>query len=145
MDDGSLVLLGLAAIVAFFLGPIGFFLTLGARARLTKVEALQWRVSRLEKEIAVLKGLKGDAPREPRPDARAEPEAAPATAPPAEETTSPSPAPTVEPEIAATAPPPLDDVLTEPSPKAPVPPPLPAPRPKIDLEEKLGAHWAVIV
>ena len=32
--EGFFVLLGFAAIAAFFLGPIGFFLTLGARERL---------------------------------------------------------------------------------------------------------------
>jgi uncharacterized membrane protein len=145
MDDGLLVLLGLAAVVAFFLGPIGFFLTLGARARLTRVEALQWRVNRLEKEIAVLSALKRDASREPPPSAPADIEAAPATAPSAEETTSPPPEPTAAPKIAATAPPSRDDFATAPSPSAPVPPPLRAPTRKIGLEEKLGAHWAVIV
>src|SRR5260370_22869407 len=37
MDD--FVLLGLLAVVAFLLGPIAFFLTLGARSRLKIVEA----------------------------------------------------------------------------------------------------------
>ena len=37
MDD--FVLLGLIAVVFFLLGPIGFFLTLGARSRLKNVEA----------------------------------------------------------------------------------------------------------
>src|SRR5579863_1898847 len=39
MDDSSLVLLGLLCVIGVLLGPIGFFLTLGARARLKRVEA----------------------------------------------------------------------------------------------------------
>ena len=50
--DGFFVLLGLAAIVGLLLGPIGFFLTLGARERLRdalgQIERLEARVKRME-------------------------------------------------------------------------------------------------
>src|SRR5262249_3718985 len=97
--DGELLLLGLAAIVAFFLGPIGFFLTLGARGRLTRVETLQARVALLEREIAALKsGPSG----EPPADRPAQP--APTTAP-LDEDTLPTPLAAAASETVA---PPLD-------------------------------------
>jgi len=141
--DGDWLLLGLAVVVAFLLGPIGFFLTLGARARLTRVEALQARVVRLEHEVATLSALKAAPPGEATIDQPTE--TAHATAPVAEETALPPPAPVSTPETGTVAPPPLDNVSTPSSADAPLPPPLPPAAPKIDLEEKLGARWAVIV
>ena len=59
MDDGALVLLALLAVVAFLLGPIGFFLALGARSRIgaavelsRKFEDLEERLLQLEQRVA---------------------------------------------------------------------------------------------
>jgi uncharacterized membrane protein len=146
--ESDLVLLGLVLVIALLLGPIGFFLTLGARARLKRVETLQARVSQLETEVAALYAAKGVAPREPLKSTPVEAEPAapvPATAP------SPEAPPPLAPEIVASFEPAAstssspEDVSNAPSESAPVPPPLAAAARKIGLEEKLGAHWAVIV
>ena len=48
MDDGLWILLALAGVAFMFLGPIGFFLTIGARRRLEvaerKIRALEARL-----------------------------------------------------------------------------------------------------
>ncbi len=135
MDD--FVLLGLVAVVAFFLGPIGFFLTLGLRRRVAAIEGLNARVAALEAELAGARRV----PRSVRaamaePAATPAPEAPPPVAepPPAEEAAAAAAA-----EPMAAPPPPL---LPE---TPPAPPPLPKQARPIGLEEKLGAHWAVIV
>jgi uncharacterized membrane protein len=137
MDD--FVLLGLAALIAFFLGPIGFFMALGLRRRVTAVEGLNARVAALEAELARVRRAPKAKSAAPAPASTPTPEAPPplfAEPPPAEVT---SPIAAVEAET--TAPPP-------PSPETPTPT-APSPLPKqtrpIGLEEKLGAHWAVIV
>jgi uncharacterized membrane protein len=148
--DGGLVLIGLALVVAFFLGPIGFFLTLGLRARLAAVEGLRERVSALEAERLVSSAK-----------AQAAPDSTPERPPVDAERAAPM-APSTSPDLDAlhASPPPVDAATEIPRARAPamnpddasgvppppfVPPPLPpAPR-KIGFEEKLGARWAVIV
>ena len=157
MDDGSLVLLALLGVVALFLGPIGFFLTLGARSRLSNVEArlaaLVARTPLDEREksessapdIAVAAFLA--QPPRPAPESAAEAmeqirlalmkadaPAAPSSteAPSAPESTDAPGEAAPPPETSA----PADEKITL---------PLPVAAPKIGIEERLGAHWAVIV
>jgi uncharacterized membrane protein len=150
MDD--FVFLGLVAFVALLLGPIGFFLTLGARSRLKRVEAQL--AALLAQGPIEAPQARGSSMREiPAPEVV---EAAPIAAPPRAETDGaedameqirlallnadapPSPLPTsVTEEIAS----PPEDI----GPLDPLSPPAAAPVRKIGLEERLGAHWAVIV
>jgi uncharacterized membrane protein len=135
MDD--FVLLGFAALIAFFLGPIGFFMALGLRRRVAAIEGLTARVATLEAELARARPAAGSkstvAPtwrfvEEAPPPLFAEP-------PPAE-----VPPPIALAEAEAAARPPLPE-----TPRPAPPPPLPKQARSIGLEEKLGAHWAVIV
>ncbi len=154
MDDGSLVFLGFLAIIGLLLGPIGFFMTLGARARLKRVEAQ-------------LAALTGRAPayqpgRDDRPPLlRLQPEEpfAPPTQPSLDgavetiEQAQFAPAAADPPQVFVEEDSVEEDSPQEAPPFTPAPPPpaekivpLPAPaRRKIGLEERLGAHWAVIV
>jgi uncharacterized membrane protein len=149
MDDGFFVLLGLAALAAFLLGPIGFFLTLGARGRLRKAEALlaalaaqahieppspgDWRLPRDLPAAAPFA-----PPTQPHFDSAAEvideAPSAPLVAEPPPDAGARS-----EPDEAA-APPPAAAAPASDPPRIPV-----ARAPRIGLEERLGAHWAVIV
>jgi uncharacterized membrane protein len=146
MMEGGLLLLGLALVIGLFLGPIGFFLTLGLRGRLAAVEGLRGQVTRLEAELAALAVARRETP-------AGEPHAADlegAVAP-----SSPTPpdfdAPRETPLSSSAAPPPLPSTSPEasfgPAPLQPegMPIPLPAPAPRIGIEERLGAHWAVVV
>jgi uncharacterized membrane protein len=150
MDD--YVLLGLVAIVAFLLGPIGFFLTLDARARLKRVEA----------QLAVLLAQAPIGERQAREPFGRETltrnvvEAAPIAETPRAEADDAAEA-MEQIRLAllkADAPPaPLPTSVTEgiASPHEDNRPldalslPIAAPARKIGLEERLGAHWAVIV
>src|SRR5450432_126519 len=143
MDDGFLVLLGLASIAAFLLGPIGFFLTLGARSRLKIAEARLAEFSRLaglgERVDQPFQGILTDsAPLAPPTQPNLE------NLPPASEPTPPTfePAQSLGPalSLANEATGPAEPPLAEEPPLSPVPS-----TPKIGLEERLGAHWAVIV
>ncbi|HEX3496169.1 MAG TPA: DUF2339 domain-containing protein, partial [Methylocella sp.] len=132
--EGFLVLLALAGTVLFFLGPVTFFLTIGARGRLQIAER---KIQALEGQLRVAQGPQGAAP--PAPTAEA-----------------PSAQPQQTEEIKAE-----DDrkfawensnigVAENPSPEdpraAPVePPPLPPMRPQRSLEELLATRWAVYV
>ena len=133
MDEGFFVLLGLAALAAFVLGPIGFFLTLGARARLT---AAPDQIATLETRIRDLERARVLAPPPPTPSEAPEPEAvieapvAAETEPPPDVTQAAAEA-TPGPE-AATKTPPADSDET-------------APRPRRSLEEAMGARWTVWV
>ena len=144
MDDGVFVLLGFLAVAAFLIGPIGFFLALGARARLKTLEA---RVAVLSTQArpaesvqssqTIARDLAGAPARdsyeeagdaiEPMPMAplRA---AAPATSA-SQQALEDTPRPV------------LESAESAPSPKLPL---APQPR-KVGIEERLGAHWAVIV
>jgi uncharacterized membrane protein len=156
MDD--FVLLGLLAVVAFLLGPIAFFLTLGARSRLKIVEAKLAALTAAAPlaETKTSAGPSPDiaaaAPAPPRPDIESPDEGMEqirlallkADAPPTPPSLSApdEAAPTVTPSapaIEGAAPP---EPATWAS--AGAPPPAAAGR-KIGLEERLGAHWAVIV
>ncbi len=53
MDEGLLVLLAIAGVILFFLGPIGFFLTIGARERLLTAER---KIQALEGQLRVAQG-----------------------------------------------------------------------------------------
>jgi uncharacterized membrane protein len=144
MDDGSLILLGLICIVFVLLGPIGFFMTLGARARLKRVEAQLAALTAGTRPVEAMlsEPLEGD---------RAQ---APLTAPDVSDVASAAAvhSTTPEPKLAEPAPDIADVAITDeaskPPPSAPspeiAPGPAPAPR-KVGIEERLGAHWAVIV
>jgi uncharacterized membrane protein len=134
MDDGFWVLLALAGVVIVFLGPIGFFLAIGARGRLQIAER---KILALEAQLRAAQGLLGAAP-----------------------ATQTAQAPLAQPEqgeeiksegewevarendsIAEAENPPPREQQSEPA----EPPPLLAQRPRRSLEEALGAHWAVYV
>jgi uncharacterized membrane protein len=149
MDDSSLVLLGLICIVGVLLGPIGFFLTLGARARLKRVEA---QLAALTGQAPAYQPGRDDRP--PLLGLQRDDAFAPSTQPSFngwDDAIEPPP-----PAAAAVAPPQVfveEDRPEEASPLSlETPPPaekiVPRPAParrKIGLEERLGAHWAVIV
>jgi uncharacterized membrane protein len=143
MDDGFLVLLGFAGIAAFLLGPIGFFLTLGARARLKIAEGRIAELSRLTGNGDALdrpfRGILADSEplASPTQTNLEEPPLAREPIPPTfEPAQSPVAAPYPASETMGAAEPPL----AEEPPLSPVPA-----KPEIGLEERLGAHWAVIV
>ena len=134
MDD--FILLGLVGLALFLLGPAGFFLALGARARLRALEA---RVAALE----------AGAPAVSR--AAAEPfVAAPLASPGGRDAPAAPPAREVEPARALAIPEPtLPEPILPPPRRASAPEPtFAAPAPAaavVGLEERLGAHWAVLV
>ena len=139
--DGFFVLLGLAALLAFFLGPIGFFLNLGARERLR--DALG-QIARLE---ARLKRLESGAPSAAAPFAQSQqqtdavPQVQPdvSTTPREPAVDLPGSAP-----IAARVSQPAAEVSGQSPPQTPPPAPPPAP-PRRSFEEALGARWTVWV
>ena len=134
MDDSFFVVLGLAALILVVLGPITFFLTLGARSRVSDLEQtvrrLEYRLRRFE-----------EAPAEGRP-ATAATEAAPATPAEPVEVAAPPPAAAEVAEpietLAEAAPPPAAPVETGTAPPAPA-------RPSRSLEESFGTRWTVWV
>ena len=143
MDD--FVVLGLIALVAFLLGPIAFFLTLGARSRLRTVEAqLAALAARMPpatpSEARVLGDSAAAAPTTPIwPSPPSAAETAPRTRPaPAAVDVQAATPPTPPIAAAASAPP-----ESAPTAAAPFIPKVAARR--IGIEERLGAHWAVIV
>jgi uncharacterized membrane protein len=160
MDD--FVLLGLIGIIFFLLGPIGFFLTLGARSRLKNVEA---QLAALLARAPLEEREKRQAPSsyEQAPSSREIVETPPVAPPPTPRPEAESAAEAMEQirlalmKVDSTPASPLPDApeeaAEETSPPAPIatPPketlPLPAaPKGrKIGIEERLGAHWAVIV
>ena len=147
MDDGSLILLGLIGIIAMLLGPIGFFLTLGARSRLKRAEAqlaaliagtLSEDVRRSDRPILRPRELSGTyaPPTQPSLESAAEPVLPP---PPPPTFVEPPPAPISQ-----------DIPREQAASHAPASEERPALRlrpeaAKPGLEERLGAHWAVIV
>jgi uncharacterized membrane protein len=157
MDD--FVLLGLLAIAFLLLGPVSFFLTLGARSRLRRVEAQLATLMATPTPIISTPPVSqaayrivDAAPAVPQPaDHESTVEAMeqirlaliqtePAPAPSAADVPdSPSATPAVPPASEAPTP-----ILEAASAAAPPSPPPPAVR-KIGIEERLGAHWAVIV
>ena len=149
--DGFFVLLGLMAIIGLFLGPIGFFLTLGARERLREAAG---QISRLEARV---KRLEAGGPRTgPLPEAIETPEGE------AETIEEPAPEPAPEPEVAPVSPPARTAAALPGAPPAREtaadipdmtfggPPvgartPAPEPAPSRSLEELLGTRWTVWV
>ncbi|HEV2571332.1 MAG TPA: DUF2339 domain-containing protein [Beijerinckiaceae bacterium] len=134
MDDSFFVVLGLAALILVVLGPVTFFLTLGARSRVSDLEQtvrrLEYRLRRFE-----------EAPAEGRP-ATAATEALPATPAEPVEVAAPPPAAAEVAEpietLAEAAPPPAAPVETGTAPPAPA-------RPSRSLEESFGTRWTVWV
>jgi uncharacterized membrane protein len=142
MDDGSLIFLGFLCIILVLLGPIGFFLALGARARLKRVEAqlatllLQPRAAAaLDNGRSALDGLA--EPAGLPPSTQSSPGHAEAIAP-QPRAAPPFAAAPVAPDWAGEAPTP------RPPPEVPNPDAF-APARKPGLEERLGARWAVVV
>jgi uncharacterized membrane protein len=160
MDD--FVLLGLLAVAFLLLGPVSFFLTLGARSRLRTVEA------RLATLMAARTPIVSTAPS--AQIAERVTDAAPAAAPTprADDSTAEAmeqirlalirtePAPAISSIVAPDSPTP--DAATAQAPASEAPAPIPETTPiaalkphpapavrKIGIEERLGAHWAVIV
>ncbi len=153
MNDSFFVWLGLLAVAAFVLGPIAFFLTLGARTRLSRLEH---RFAELERAARVGVAAEGERAESGEAASAARPAAANiadagAAAPP----TQPDEAPPKSSEgakpdaaeglplgegLPAAPPQPLPG---EPAPAAPQEPA--PPKPKLNLEELLGTRWAVIV
>jgi uncharacterized membrane protein len=144
--EGGLALIGLVLVIAFFLGPIGFFLTLGLRSRLTAMEGLRERVATLEADLAASRTTTRRA-QMAEAAAPTPPDFAPPAPAPAEAPAAPPPLPAEAAAPAAPPPiPPAAEAPSEPSRAAPAPlPPLPAAARTIDIEERLCAHWAVIV
>lgn len=133
--DMMFLLLGLSAIAALFLGPIGFFIAL--RARETAANA-EMRLAAAEARLAALEaGRPGAAPRAPE--------------------APPDIAEDVEQELARQAPPeaarqfeeePVREAARAAAPEAPVEAvirPAAETPPRRSLEEALGARWSVIV
>jgi uncharacterized membrane protein len=134
MDDGFWILLALAGVVIVFLGPIGFFLTIGARGRLQIAER---KILALEAQLRAAQRLQGATPATQTAEApSAQPEQAEEIKPEGEWEVAWENDNTAE----AESPPPRAR-QSEPV----EPPPLLAQRPLRSLEEALGAHWAVYV
>ncbi|THD49408.1 MAG: DUF2339 domain-containing protein [Bradyrhizobium sp.] len=137
--DGLIVLLALAAIAVFILGPVGFFVAIGHGGRLRALEAtlaeLRGRLVEAERRFAA--GVEAPAERAPEADvARFEGAEEP---PPAVSSIAPLPA------IAgAEAPQPVEAPEPPAEPASPPAPPPPSP-PRASLEERLGARWTVWV
>jgi uncharacterized membrane protein len=134
MDDGFWVLLALFGVVFVLLGPIGFFLTIGARRRLQIAER---KILALETQMRATQGMSA---------------AAPATQTGEAPSAQPEQAEEIKPEgvlDAATA----NDHIGVAESLAPreqqtelaAQPPLLAQPPRHSLEEVLGAHWTVYV
>ncbi len=134
--DGFFVLLGLALLIGLLLGPIGFFLTLGAREKLREADG---RIARLE---ARLKRLEIAGPAAETTDVAPEP----APEPVAARAPLPGGAPDLAaPEPGIVSPPSTPDEPAETPPAAPpplAPPPAPGRR---GFEETLGTRWTVWV
>lgn len=137
MDDSFFIFLAILGLISFFLGPIGFFLTLAARSRLGLAER---RILDLQQDLR---------------NTRAQLAAERAAPPPPMPETPPLPSePVAEPPalVEATAATSIEEpsAVAEPSPSPappPAPPPLPpraaATPPQPSLEETLGTRWAV--
>ena len=135
MDDSFLVMLGLLALIGLVLGPIGFFLTLGARSRLKRAEA----------QLALLLAQRrpAESALSDSPAARgladealgAAPRATDEAAAPASITVTEEEAPKKD----------SEPVAEMPAPEAVIAPEATPAKRKVGIEEKLGAHWAVIV
>jgi len=134
MDDAFWVLLVLAGVIFLFLGPVGFFLTIGARRRLHIAER---KILALEAQLRVAHGL-------------------PTAAPAPEVVEAPSPQSEQPEEIRSNGEREIawarirvgdaENPLSPAQQTRPFePPPLVAQRPRRSLEEALGAHWAVYV
>ena len=152
--DGLLVLLGLAALAAFVLGPIGFFAAMGHGGRLRIVERalndVRQRLIEAERRLAAGVGATAEqAERVAEPDAPASEAAsiaedlAAAPLPPVPAATDlPPPIPVPPPApISAGEPAPQPESLA--AAEASAPPASPPPR--ASLEERLGARWTVWV
>jgi uncharacterized membrane protein len=143
--DGLLVLLGLAAIGAVILGPIGFFAAMGHGGRLRIVERalddVRQRLIEAERQLsagAVATAWPATTVAEPKAWAS---EAA--AAPPSMVSDLPPPIPVAPPTTPAAAvePPPLpESAAAAEASEPPSPPP-----PRASLEERLGARWTVWV
>ena len=125
-----LVWLALLGVAALLLGPIGFFMALGARARLKRLEA----------QVAALAVRPQAATRETPHDttvgAATKPAESPQTRP-----TPPEPPTVLAEEFFAEAPTPAAPAQSAPAGEASPAPP----KPKVGIEETLGSRWAVIV
>jgi uncharacterized membrane protein len=151
--DGLLVLLGLAAIGAVILGPIGFFAAMGHAGRLRNVERalddVRQRLADAERRFAAGGGAtaaEAERVAEPEPPA-SEPAQRPenlAAAAAALAPTDLAPIPVAPPPTptATVDPPPLFESVA--AAETSEPPASPAP-PRPSLEERLGAHWTVWV
>lgn len=153
--EGFFVLLGLAALGAFVLGPIGFFLTLGARRRLAEAET---RLRELAMELEVARRRPAPPAAATKPAPLAEPPGpaldAPAPEPPAPAPEAPRAAsvpkvaaaptgPEVEGEADATSDAsPWDTGAAGGGPDARAPSPRPR---RVGFEELIGARWSVLV
>ena len=126
MEDGFFVLLGLAALAAFALGPIGFFMALGARNRLSEAQA---RLSLLDARVKELESGR----------------AAPSSAPPAPEAAAivAETEPVAEPIATESAPP--EEIALPVEPSAPSGSADASPRPSRSFEEAFGTRWTVWV
>jgi uncharacterized membrane protein len=135
--DSFLVLLAIGSLLALLLGPIGFFLALGARARLTEAERKIFELQQALKDLRARPQTVAAAIREPAPTAEEQ-----ILEPQKGEEKSPVEASPVEPPAAPVPAPPSPAVPRAPVPPAPPPPPennrgLPS------LEERIGTRWAV--
>jgi uncharacterized membrane protein len=155
MDD--FILLGLIAILFLLLGPISFFMTLGTRSRLRNLEAqlaaLRARVPLEEREKREAPAVKAAAAPIVAPPAPPAPESADeameqirlalmkvdSPADLSASVTPEEPQKPQKPEEPASAP------AAETPPSEPLALPVAAAGRKIGIEERLGAHWAVIV
>lgn len=134
MDDSFFVLLALAGLIFFVLGPVSFFLTLGARGRVSELEQtvrkLEYRLRRFEEA--------GPAPSAAPPETAAQAVAPAEVPPPAPVEVATSPLETVSSEAAP------ETLVAEDAPEQA--PPAPAkPRRSRSLEESFGTRWTVWV
>lgn len=152
------VTLGFIVVALIVLGPIAFFMTLGARRRLAEVEqeakALGARLTELERHAPIIAAPTASTVPPPLPDSVSSPEA----------TTQEPPRVTDEfpqPEVISEPPPPDFILPSQTPPREPSPPELPpqeaipqaasvaasptAAPPVRSLEESLGARWTVWV
>ncbi len=146
MDDGFLIILGLAAFAALLLGPIGFFLTIGARTRLIDVEKRLLRAEARLKEVEA----QGVAAAPAKPSETSLPGAAPVLQ---RETLSPEPVIEAAEEHAQPAEAAPTDAPIAANDSAPVQGEAarskagsgPKPESSRSLEEALGTRWSVWV
>ena len=144
MDDGSLIVLGLICVALVLLGPIGFFLTLGARSRLWRVEA-ELAALQAQLQSGRVPERESAAPRVADVAAPAAPSTQPNLSDFGESPREREEARTVPPDPISPAAP--TDVFADAAAPEPAEPAPTAPEKarKVSIEERLGAHWAVIV